>query len=166
MESLPFFAFALPLQSFVHPYLMTAQHASWAGKRVIHFILHCTLDDSQVHPEAKGVVSSGTLAIAWLQTWLVISLTCSRCWAKVSCTGGIFAIFLPFWVNKTCFSLLLGLPVMGKYHTSFNDGENICYVIYCVKWVGVASSKPSYADQTLHLPFPVNVDFTSHPFPG
>ena len=52
------------LHPLVHPHLMAARHAAPAGGNVIHFIFHCALATSQVHPKSVGLGNCGALIIA------------------------------------------------------------------------------------------------------
>ena len=101
------------LNPLVHPHLMGAWHAAPAGVSVIHFIFHCALATSQVHPKSAGLGNCGALIVVWPHTWHASYPTLNTCWASASCVGGMFSISLTCWVNSTSlspFTLLSELP--------------------------------------------------------
>ena len=58
-------ALALTSASLSASTLMTARHATPAGGSVIHFIFHCALATSHVHPKYAGLGNGGALIVAW-----------------------------------------------------------------------------------------------------
>ena len=84
------------LHPLVHPHLMAARHAVPAGGNVIHFIFHCALATSQVHPKSAGLGLCGALIVAWSHIWPASYHTLNTCWASGSASyvGGMFSISL------------------------------------------------------------------------
>ena len=84
------------LHPLVHPHLMAARHAAPAGGNAIHFIFHCALATSQVHPKSAGLGNCGALIVAWPHIWPAPYPTLNTCWASGSASyvGGMFSISL------------------------------------------------------------------------
>ena len=149
---------------------MTARHAAPADGSVIHFIFHCALATSHVHPKYAGLGNSGALIVAWPHTWPASYPTLNTCCsAGASCVGGRFSIYLPFLVNSTILSPLtllselprsyimtINLSVMGRTFMTLS----VVGILDSVHRVDVASS---HAVQAVHFPFPANDEDTSHP---
>ena len=109
------------LHLLVHPYLTTARHAAPADGSVIHFISHCALATSQVHPKSAGLGNCGALIVAWPHTWPASYPTLNTSWASASCVGGMFSIVLPFWVNSTSLSALTLLSELPRSYMMTNN---------------------------------------------
>ena len=138
------------LHPLVHPQLMSARHAAPAGGNVIHFIFHCALATSQVHPKSAGLGNCGVLIVAWPHTWPASYPTLNTCCsAGASCVGGRFSISLPFLVNSTILSPLMllselppsyimtiNLSVMGRTFMTLS----VVDILDSVHIVDVASS--------------------------
>ena len=75
--------------------LVAARHTAPAGGNVIHFIFHCALVTSQVHPKSAGLGNCGALIVAWPHIWPASYPILNTCWASGSASyvGGIFFRF-------------------------------------------------------------------------
>ena len=79
-----------------------------AGVSVIHFIFHCALATSQVHPKSAGLGNCWALIVAWPHRWPSSYPTLNTCWASASCVGGIFFDFIDLLSEKHQFFTLNG----------------------------------------------------------
>ncbi len=105
------------LHPLVHPHLMTARRAAHAGGSVIHFIFHCALATSHVHPKSAGLRNCGALIVAWPHTWPASYPTLNTCVGL-----GVVHLVLAGCFQYPCVSEWIA-PVFHRWHYFLDSSE-------------------------------------------
>ena len=86
------------LHPLVHPHLMAERLAAPVDGHVIHFIFHCALATSQVHPKSAGLGNCGAFIVSWPHIWPASYPTLNTCWAS----GNASYVGVMFSISLTC----------------------------------------------------------------